>query len=376
MTVARRVCIVTGSRAEWGLLRTVADAVVNDPAMSLQLVVCGSHLLPPAETWREVGPWPIAAKVAMQEAGSTGRIADAVALGRGVSGFAEVFRSLAPDWVVVLGDRIEAFAAASAASVGGWGVAHIHGGDRAEGIADEAMRHAITKLAHLHLAATSQSAERIRKMGEQDDRVHVTGSPAVDGLAEIPVMDDAAHASLGGPEVVVLLHPAGLVGGRDGEWARCISSAVHDQRVLWLSPNHDAGRDEIVSVMKDAAAQGVRTMDHLPRERFVGLLKRLARDGGVLVGNSSAGLIEAAVLRCPAVDVGPRQGGRERPNNVVHIDDATPQAVVGACAGARALERRIIAHPYGEPGVGGRIASLLKAIDPAAPGFLRKRNAY
>src|SRR5205814_7191599 len=116
------------------------------------------------------------------------------ATGRGIAGFARVFEEIRPDWVVVLGDRIEAFAAASAASIGGWALAHIHGGDRAEGIADEAMRHAITKLAHLHLAATPQSGERIARMGERPAHVHVVGSPALDELGSIPALPEARYA--------------------------------------------------------------------------------------------------------------------------------------------------------------------------------------
>src|SRR5205814_10141422 len=137
------------------------------------------------------------------------------ATGRGIAGFARVFEEIRPDWVVVLGDRIEAFAAASAASIGGIAVAHIHGGDRAEGIADEAMRHAITKLAHLHLAATEQSAERIIRMGERPEHVLVIGSPAIDGLLAIPALADQRDEELGRPGAVFLMHPVGRADERE-----------------------------------------------------------------------------------------------------------------------------------------------------------------
>lgn len=374
MSAPRRVCIVTGSRAEWGLLTPVAAAVAGHDGLSLQLVVAGSHLLPPAETWREVGPWEIVAKVPMQTHGITGRSADAAAVGRGISGCTQAFDRLDPEWIVVLGDRIEAFAAASAASIGGQAVAHIHGGDRAEGIADEAMRHAITKLAHLHLAATRQSLERIIRMGEPAERVILTGSPAIDSLAAMPPLDERRYEALGRPEVVVLLHPAGLGAGAESETARAVATAVRGARVLWLAPNWDPGREDIQRVMN--SLDSVKTCDHLPRAEFVGLLKRLATSGGVLVGNSSAGLIEAAALRCPVVNIGPRQGGRERPDNVVHVAEPRAESLADAITRARTADQSRLVHPYGDGTAGRHIAAALAETDPHSPGFLRKRNAY
>lgn len=377
MSAPRRVCIVTGSRAEWGLLRPVAAAIAaRAPRLELQIVVAGSHLMPPAETWREVGPWPVAAKVKMQTPGLTGRAADAAALGRGVLGCADAFEALRPDWVVVLGDRIEAFAAASAASVGGWALAHIHGGDRAEGIADEAMRHAISKLAHLHCAATEQSAQRLIRMGEPSERVICTGSPAIDGLENIAPLKDEQFNALGRPRVVVLLHPAGLTAAEESSTAAAVAQAVGTRGVLWLAPNHDPGREHIVRAMQDASVRGVELRDHLERPLFVGLLKRIAADGGVIVGNSSAGLIEAAALRCPAVDVGPRQAGRERPDNVVHVGSVDSRLIAAAIERARTINREALSHPYADGGAGERIADRLASLDPAIPGLLRKRNAY
>ena len=164
----RRVAVVTGSRAEFGLLRPVMRAIDARGDLQLQVIAAGSHLIPPALTFRDVKrDFEIADSVPMQVAGRSTRFDDAESVGRGVARFARSFQALDPHWVVVLGDRIEAFAAASAASIGGRAVAHLHGGDRAEGVSDEAMRHAITKLAHLHLPGdATQSADRILRMGE------------------------------------------------------------------------------------------------------------------------------------------------------------------------------------------------------------------
>lgn len=375
----RRVAIVTGARAEFGLLDTVMRAVAAHPELELRTIVAGAHLLPPARTWREVAErYDIAAKVEMQTSTTPSRLDDAAALGRGVQGFADAFSHLHPHWVVVLGDRIEAFAAAASASVGGIAVAHLHGGDRAEGVADEAMRHAITKLAHLHLPATDQSAWRITRLGEEDSRIHSVGSPAIDDLTDFEPLDDDAWRELGEPRSVVLFHPVGHDDDAEGADMDAILEACNGSRTLILHPNHDPGRAGVLRSIERAAATGrdVRVVPHLPRSRFVGLLKRLANEGGVLLGNSSAGLIECAALRVPVVDIGPRQGGRERAGNVIHIDAPTADALRAVIEQARVLDLTDLPHPYGDGRTGERVARLLAEIDPSQPGYLRKRNAY
>lgn len=377
------MAVVTGSRAEFGLLAPVMRAVQAHEGLELITVVSGSHLLGARPTVEEVrGRFRVDAVVQMQVEGEARtRAADARAVGRGVSGFAEAFERLRPDWVVVLGDRIEAFAAASAASIGGWAVAHIHGGDRAEGIADEAMRHAITKMAHLHLAATEGSATRIVRMGERAEDVVVVGSPAVDGLGAMAPMGDEEAAGLGDPRCVILLHPSGLGDAGEREAALACAEEVGrvfgERGVLWLSPNHDAGREALAAVMREEVRRrGWAAAEHLERGRFVGLLKRLARNGGVLVGNSSAGLIEAAVVGVGVVNVGPRQAGRERADNVVDVERVSAGEVEEAVRRAMGLSGRAFAHPYGDGRAGERIAAELARRNPHDGGLLRKRNAF
>lgn len=374
-----RVMVVTGTRAEFGLLEPVMRGVV-DAGLELRVVVAGSHLLPPAFTGAEVRErWGrhVCAEVPMQRGGETGRIADAAATGRGIIGIAEVIERERPGWCVVLGDRIEAFAAAAAASIVGVAVAHIHGGDRAEGVADEAMRHAISKMAHLHLPATAQSGERLVRMGEAVERVHVVGSPAVDALAGIPHAGDDLWRVCGEPEIVLLHHPVGDSDEAERERAGAISSVLKAKRVLWLHPNHDAGREGVIAGIEPLArAAGWVDRSHLPRGDFVGVLKRVAACGGVMVGNSSAALIEAAVIGLPAVDVGERQRGRERVGNVVHVDDCGGDALLGAIHAASRIDRAGITHPYGDGTAGERSARLLREIDPRDRAFLRKCNAY
>lgn len=371
-----RAAVVTGSRADFGLLAPVMRAIDQHPRLELLVIAAGAHLIAPALSFRDVkAQFPVADTIPMQVAGRTGRWADVEAVGRGVARFGRSFEALRPDWVVVLGDRIEAFAAASAASIGGLALAHIHGGDRAEGVADEAMRHAITKLAHLHLAATEMSAERIRRMGERAEHVVVTGSPAVDGLETVEPLPDDEWARIGRPTAIVLLHPTGREDADEYAIAVRVLEAVGDERVLAMYPNHDPGRDGIVRAIREAASS-LSAAEHLPRAVFLAALRRLADERGVLVGNSSAGLIEAAALGVPVVNVGRRQSGRERPAGVVDVDDENAAAIREAIAQVRSSERRCDCRLYGDGRAGVRIAEALARVNPRDTVLLRKHNVY
>ena len=373
----RRIAVVTGTRAEWGLLRPVCEAIRGERGLALQVVAGGAHLLAPARTIEEVRAFaPGLVEFAMQVPGDTGRLADARALGRGTAALADVFAAIAPDVVVVLGDRIEAFAAASAAAVGGVRVAHIHGGDRAEGVADESMRHAITKLAHIHFPASAASAQRILSMGAQPQTVHLVGSPSVDGLDAMAPLDDEAYRELGDPEYIVLMHPCGRSDAVEHADAAALLDAVRARgRVLALMPNSDPGRAGIARAIAERCAQ-VRVAEHLPRARFVGLLKR--PEIRALAGNSSAGIIEAAALGVRVIDVGARQRGRERAANVVHCAEADPHALAEALAATTrpvGVLEQPLQHPYGGGGAGARIARVLAQCDLARHP-LQKLNSY
>lgn len=381
MSDRQRIAVVTGSRADFGLLSPVMRAIELQESLELQVVIAGAHLLPPEQTRRDVAAqWEIAATVEMQRPedaerfADSGRLADALGTGRGMCNMTAALASLTPHWVVVLGDRIEAFAAAATGSIAGVPVAHIHGGDRAEGVGDEAMRHAITKLAHLHLPATAESAKRVARLGEPRDRIEIVGSPAIDGLDEIEPTCFSAEEP---PHVVVLYHPIGDDGETEHERAQRIVEAVSDQRAVFCKPNRDAGRSGVRDAFQRAPGG---MLPHLPRPQFLGLLKALAEAGGVLVGNSSAGLIEAAALGLGVVDIGERQSGRERGANVVHTDGESIASIRQALQRARSIDRAAMAHPYGDGRAGERIAAALAArdmrSDDARRRMVRKHNAH
>lgn len=356
----KTIAVVTGSRAECGLLMSTMRAVEAHPGLRLRVIAAGSHFV--QDSWRDLrdAGLPIDAKVRMQAKGRSGREADIEALGRGVSGFGKAYAALKPDIVLLLGDRIEVLAAAGAATVGGYRIAHVHGGDRAEGVADEAIRHAVSKLAQLHFAATALSRKRLIRMGERADSVFNVGSPAVDGLDGVEPAADA-------PDLIVMRHPVGSDDATEAHWMRDTLSATRGYSRLVFSPNLDAGN---AGIRKAIRAAKIKPIEHLPRERFLSLLK----GAKAVVGNSSAGLIEAAVLRVPCVNIGPRQNGREKPANVIDCE-CDRQAITRTLNHALRLDLRRMRHPYGDGQTGVKIADLLARTDLTNLP-LRKQNTY
>jgi UDP-hydrolysing UDP-N-acetyl-D-glucosamine 2-epimerase len=322
-----RICAVTGSRAEFGLMRPVMLAIAQRPELELAVVAAGSHLVSPAHTFYDVKQsFAIADIVPMQVAGRTGQAEDVQSLARGVARFGRTFEKLRPDWTIVLGDRIEAFAAGLAASIGGIGLLHIHGGDRAEGISDEAIRHSLSKLAHVHFAATEQSAQRLISMGEDAWRVHNVGSPSIDELFKHASLNDEIFAELGSPQVVMLMHPIGRSAEQEEAGATAVLQAIESTKVpaLLLAPNLDPGRDGIMMALRSST---IPMREHLPRPFFVGLLRRIAAAGGCLVGNSSAGLRARNRPQCgarrPRGCITNRKRNRTSPHTQAHCQHAS-----------------------------------------------------
>jgi UDP-hydrolysing UDP-N-acetyl-D-glucosamine 2-epimerase len=239
---------------------------------------------------------------------------------------AEAISRIDPDGVLLVGDRYETFAAASAAYLCHVPVAHCHGGEITRGAMDDALRHAITKLSHVHFASTEQYAGRIRQLGEEPWRVHVSGAPGLDTLRDAPLLSGAELAPTIGydpsvePTAVLTYHPATLADEAPGATFELLARALEmrDLRVVITGPNADPGSEEILAGIRAYTARSDRAM-HAPslgHLRYMSLLACAA----CMVGNSSSGIIEAGSFALPVVNVGRRQEGRTSGPNVIHVE--------------------------------------------------------
>jgi len=373
----RRIAVVTGTRAEYGLLTSAMRAIQAHRRLELQLVVTGMHLLRKfGSTVRDIerDGWRIDARVRMQ-AGSDAGVDQAVGLSRGVAGIARFLDAAKSDIVLVLGDRIEAMAGALAGVTTGRVVAHMHGGDVAPGDFDDSLRHAISKLAHVHLAATQAAARRIVRLGEDPRRVHVVGAPGLDRLHELLRSERITKRS---GEALVIYHAWGRSAAREKRVMRTILDVVASAglRRLILYPNSDRGHTGVLEAIAEherrSSAGDVTVRRSLSRDDYLRAL--LGVD--VLVGNSSSGLIEAPLAGTASVNVGRRQAGRQAGGrSVVQSGDSRDAVRTGLLTALRKRPRRGGRTVYGDGHAGERVARVLAAV-PRTDTFARKVITY
>ncbi|MDQ3124417.1 MAG: UDP-N-acetylglucosamine 2-epimerase [Pseudomonadota bacterium] len=366
----RRICVVTGGRADYGLLYWVMRDVAADPDLELQLIVTGSHLEPRfGETVKviEADGFPIDARVPLGLTDDS-PIGVSRSMAAALAGVSEAIARLKPDLLLVLGDRYEILAAASAALIHALPVAHIAGGDLTRGAIDDAARHALTKLSHVHLATHEAAAQRVRRMGEEGWRVHVAGSPGLDHLRRTPLLDRSAlEAALGCPlgarNLLVTFHPVTLAADGGAAQVHALLEALDKttgEATVWITGvNADAGREAIATTMGAWAARRPHTQlsDSLGQTRYLSLMKI----ADAVIGNSSSGLYEAPALGTPAVDIGDRQAGRPAAATVVHAEPETG-AIADAIRKALAMPRGDGDTPYGDGRSAGRIVEILKGL--------------
>jgi len=279
--------------------------------------------------------------------------------------FSKVFGKLKPAMVMVMGDRGEMLAAAIAANYMNIPVAHIHGGE-ISGHVDGVVRHAITKLAHIHFPATQKAKKRILNLGEEPGRVFVAGAPALDSILNGKFeLTKKYPIAVNKPFVLLVQHPVLVQSDKAGEQMRITLEAIKTLKVktLVIYPNADAGGRQMIKVIqKYARLPFIKTFKSLPHKDYLALMKRSA----VLVGNSSSGLIEAPSLKVPAVNIGIRQQDRERGENVIdvaHNKNAIIKAIKKALYDKKFKEKvKRGKNPYGDGHAGERIIRVLKAI--------------
>jgi UDP-hydrolysing UDP-N-acetyl-D-glucosamine 2-epimerase len=383
----RKICIVIGSRANYSSIKSVMCAMQAHSDLKLQLIVGASALLDRFGSVVDVieaDGFTADAKVTMIVEGETPATM-AKSTGLGLLELPTVFDLFKPDVVVSVGDRFETMATAVAASYMNIPVAHTMGGE-VSGTIDESIRHAVTKLSHLHFPANRQAADRIVRMGEHPDTVHVVGCPRVDLVAEILRTDGrlgsaewleregvGAHITLDQPFLLVSQHPVTTEYGQ-GE-AQIVETLMALQELqmptIMLWPNADAGSEDISRGMRKfrerARPEYIRFYKNFPIETYVRLMLGCA----CALGNSSAPLREGAFIGTPTVNVGTRQHGRDRAGNVIDVDYDRNQ-IVDAVRQQLRRGRYPSDHLYGDGQAGGRIASLLAT----APLRVQKRLYY
>ena len=355
-STARKICFVTGSRADFGLIIWPMRAIRETPGLKLQLVATGMHLSPEfgytIGNIRQEG-FDVDESVETLLSSDSG-VGVAKSVGLGVIGFADAFRRLDPDLVVVLGDRYETFAAAQAAMFMRLPMAHLFGGDVTEGAIDDAIRHAITKMSHLHFATNADSARRLARLGEDPARIFTVGSPGIDSIKRLKLMDRETIGrevgmKLGQRNVLVTFHPVTVemdrsIGALDEMFAS-LSALGPEYSLFFTLANADAeGRalnERIRSfVVSRPNAIAVASLGQL---RYISLMNQV----DIVVGNSSSGIYEAPSLHVPTVDIGDRQKGRERAASVFPIAprSRTRSVVRSPAVGSRPSVRMETAKP-------------------------------
>lgn len=374
-----RIHYVSGSRADFGLMRRCLCRLHTSERHELGLVLTGQHMsVARGDTASEVreSSLPVRHEVPVTLDGADGaEMAKAMACE--IAGLTTFWQAEPPDLVLLLGDRGEMVAAALAAVHLGLFVVHIHGGERS-GTLDESFRHVISKLAHYHFPATEEAAARLRRMGEDPDAITVIGSPALVGLTEGVIPDRpwlGTRFGLSGsaPAALAILHPVVQEAGAAEMQIRQLVETLlaEEYQVLVFRPNSDAGAQAIDRYLgRVDGHHGVRTVSHVER----GIYLRAVASCDLMIGNSSSGIIESASFGVPCVNLGSRQSDRLRNDNTVECPSFAPEAIRAAIHAAQCLSGPFT-NRYGD---GDADLRLLRAIDTLDldPERLKKRNSY
>lgn len=382
----RRICIVTGSRAEYGLLYPLLCEIKEDSDTTLQLVVTGTHLSPEfGMTCNEIvqDGFEVDEKVEMLLS-SDSSVGVTKSMGLGLIGFADVWARLNPDIVVVLGDRFEIMVAVQAAMIARIPVAHLHGGELTEGAIDDAIRHSITKMSHLHFVSTEKYKERVIQLGEQPDRVFNVGAIGLDNIRQIEPLsrrdlEESIQFQLGELNFLVTYHPVTLHSWSSEQLMNELLKALEAfplARIVFTKSNADSDGRVISSLIDQfVAANPQRTVAHtsLGRLRYLSALKHM----DVVIGNSSSGIIEAPMFHKPTVNIGDRQKGREAGSTVITCGDSTEEiikAIHQACS--RQFYKQYVEETssiYGDGRTAAKVKKVLKEMDLS---HLLKKSFY
>ncbi|OWR27591.1 UDP-N-acetylglucosamine 2-epimerase (hydrolyzing) [Saccharibacillus sp. O23] len=378
----RKIMVVTGTRADYGIYYPILKAIEKDPKLELQLLVTGMHLSTQygnTEQYILNDGFAITARVECLFQNAThANMARSIAIG--ILGMTQAFETFGPDCVLVLGDRGEMLAAAIAASHMNILLAHLHGGE-ISGTIDESVRHAISKLAHIHFAATEGSKERLLRMGEEAKRVYVVGAPRIETILNTPLPELNATKLKYGLEKIdtyklFIYHPV-TTEQADLDELRAMLRVLADSKgsIIAIRPNADAGTEELSEVYEEFEdydnlywITSFEQLDYLTMLKYAELL----------IGNSSSGIIEAASFQVPVINVGSRQSGRERSNNVIDIE-ANARDLIEALEYSETADfdsgMKELTNVYEQSDTSQRIVRVLNQVDLSG-NWLQKKMTY
>jgi GDP/UDP-N,N'-diacetylbacillosamine 2-epimerase (hydrolysing) len=324
--MSRKICVVTGTRAEFGLLRWLMQEVKESATLELQVIATGMHLSPEfGLTYREIeeAGFRIDARVEMLISADTST-AVTKSMGLGLIGYADTYERLSPDIIVLLGDRFEIFAAAAAAMIAGIPIAHIHGGETTEGAFDEAIRHSITKMAHLHFVAAEDYRRRVIQLGEHPGRVFLVGGLGIDAIKRSKLLgrealEESLNFRFGLKNLLITFHPVTLEGNSSRQQIKELLAALdchNDTNLIFTMPNADTGGRELAAMVENFVQShpNARSYTSLGQLRYLSCLQFV--DG--VIGNSSSGITEAPSMGTATINIGTRQKGRLSAPSVIH----------------------------------------------------------
>ena len=381
----RKICVVTGSRAEYGLLSGLMRAIQEDKELQLQVIATNMHLSPEfGLTYREIEKdgFRIDKKVQMLLSSDTPN-ATTKSVGLATIGFADAYEDLQPDLLVVLGDRFEILAAVSAALFFKIPVAHLHGGEITEGAYDDCIRHAITKMSHLHFTSTEAYRQRVIQLGEQPDRVFYMGAIGVENIKRVPLMtkdelEESIQFKLGEKSLLVTYHPVTLEDHTAADQCQNLLQALDefpDYQVIFTLPNSDTDGRVIIRLINEYVSlhsERCMAIPSLGLRRYLSALQYVS----AVVGNSSSGIIEVPSFGIPTLDIGDRQKGRIAAESVWHCDVTRRTIVEGllkVLSPSWVAMARNVRNPYDKEDT---IASIHKIIRTYPLGGLQKKSFY
>lgn len=376
----RTIAVFTGSRAEYGILKPVLTAITADKSLKLALIVTGTHLLAEfGNTKKEIEKdgFPITACVPCVPSTDT-KDAVSLAIGQGIIGFTHALLDIQPDIALVPCDRFEMLAAAIACYYMDIPIAHLHGGERSQRH-DDSARHAITKLAHIHLVASAESGERLKKLGEDDFRIHVVGAPGLDTAlhATLPTLEETSKTlriDIKKPYLLVVQHPTDPDTAPAEMKETMDAINVMNMTTIIIHPNIDAGGRSMTKTISANTSPHIHAFESIPHTTYLSLLKHTE----CLIGNSSSGIIEAPSFHTPVVNIGNREEGRERSTNIIDVPPKKEKIIAGINKALSPEFKRtamMCKNPYGDGHAGERIAKIISDLN-IDEALLKKTIVY